>query len=100
MAKTRKLSPALKAWNVHWKKVRAEMEKKGTFKKGDNLTKVFKEAKKSFKSHKKGGADKTDEKVDTPVPIPDVPGPAPDGEASPIGGRGKRKTRRGKGRMY
>ena len=57
MAKTRKLSPALKAWNVHWKKVRAEMEKKGTFKKGDNLTKVFKEAKKSFKHHKKGGAD-------------------------------------------
>jgi hypothetical protein len=99
MAKTRKLSPALKAWNVHWKKVRAEMEKKGTFKKGDNLTKVFKEAKKSFKSHKKGGAD---EKPEEPEASPDA-GPSylakPD-EASPMGGRGKRKTRRGKGRMY
>lgn len=63
MAKTRKLSPALKAWNVHWKKVRAEMEKKGTFKKGDNLTKVFKEAKKTFKKHKKGGAEEPEPAV-------------------------------------
>ena len=96
MAKTRKLSPALKAWNVHWKKVRAEMEKKGTFKKGDNLTKVFKEAKKSFKSHKKGGAD--DETAKEPKESPDAVGPSylakPDDEASPMGGRGKRKTRR------
>lgn len=86
MAKTRKLSPALKAWNVHWKKVRAEMEKKGTFKKGDNLTKVFKEAKKSFK-HKKGGADApTDAPAETPAPET-----AP---ASPSGGKRKTKKRR------
>ena len=55
MAKTRKLSGGLKAWSTHWKKVRAEMTKKGTFKKGDNLTKVFEEAKKTYK--KKGGED-------------------------------------------
>lgn len=89
MAKTRKLSPALKAWNVHWKKVRAEMEKKGTFKKGDNLTKVFKEAKKSFKSHKKGGGDEpAPEKPDEAPPKPEEKPETP-----PAGG--KRKTRRG-----
>jgi len=78
MAKTRKLSPALKAWNVHWKKVRAEMEKKGTFKKGDNLTKVFKEAKKSFKSHKKGGAG------EEPVVESDVDPNKKSGDSGPI----------------
>lgn len=80
MTKTRKLSPALKAWNHHWKKVRAEMEKKGTFKKGDNLTKVFKEAKKSF-HHKKGGAEDA-------APVEEVAAPAPAPSA------GKRKTKR------
>ncbi len=80
MAKTRKLSPALKAWNAHWKKVKAEMEKKGTFKKGDNLTKVFKEAKKTFKSHKKGGAEEDVKPVEAPAPVEG----------------GKRKTRRRK----
>lgn len=105
MAKTRKLSPALKAWNVHWKKVRAEMEKKGTFKKGDNLTKVFKEAKKSFKSHKKGGADeepgqKPDETAKEPKESPDIL-PGDIGATEPkygdaaTGGRGKKTRRRG-----
>ena len=90
MAKTRKLSPALKAWNVHWKKVRSEMEKKGTFKKGDNLTKVFKEAKKSFKSHKKGGADPVEE-TQPPAAPPAKPDEKP--EQAPAAG-GKRKTKR------
>ena len=91
MAKTRKLSPALKAWNVHWKKVRAEMEKKGTFKKGDNLTKVFKEAKKTFKSHKKGGGDEEPQKPE----VPDVKPDEGDNPAAPVeGGRRKTKKRR------
>lgn len=92
MAKTRKLSPALKAWNTHWKKVRAEMEKKGTFKKGDNLTKVFKEAKKSF-HHKKGGADAAPEAA----PAPDTPKVE---EAAPASSGGRRKTKRRGGRKH
>lgn len=94
MAKTRKLSPALKAWNTHWKKVRAEMEKKGTFKKGDNLTKVFKEAKKSFKHHKKGGGDEVLPKVQEAAPVP-APSTTeePKSEPTPSSG-GRRKTRR------
>ena len=86
MAKTRKLSPALKAWNVHWKKVRVEMEKKGTFKKGDNLTKVFKEAKKSF-HHKKGGAE------ESPAAAEPVAAPVEESKAAPSSG-GKRKTKK------
>lgn len=89
MAKTRKLSAGLKAWTAHWKKVKSEMEKKGTFKKGDNLTKVFKEAKKSFKHHKKGGAD---EEPAAAVPATEEPvAPAEEG--------GKRK-RHGKTRRH
>ena len=87
MAKTRKLSPGLKAWTAHWKKVKAEMEKKGTFKKGDNLTKVFKEAKKSFKHHKKGGAE------DAAAPASE---PTKDAAASEAASGGRRKTRRRK----
>lgn len=97
MAKTRKLSAGLKAWTAHWKKVRAEMEKKGTFKKGDNLTKVFKEAKKSF-HHKKGGADEdpeSNEPTGANVPTDNIPG---DGTNKPSGGRkrGKKTQRRRK----
>lgn len=95
MAKTRKLSPALKAWNTHWKKVRAEMEKKGTFKKGDNLTKVFKEAKKSF-HHKKGGAEA--EAAPAVAPAEPVKGTAE--TASPASTGGKRKTKRRGGRKH
>ena len=75
MAKTRKLSAGLKAWNTHWKKVREEMKRKGTFKKGDNLTKVFREAKKSFKHHKRGGADEEPSKEEEvkPIDVPDMP---------------------------
>jgi hypothetical protein len=92
MAKTRKLSPALKAWTAHWKKVRAEMEKKGTFKKGEPLMKVFKEAKKSFKKHK-GGEDPEPNEVNA-TNVPDnVP------ETNATGGRG-RKTRRRGGRKH
>lgn len=86
MAKTRKLSAGLKAWTAHWKKVRAEMEKKGTFKKGDNLTKVFKEAKKSF-HHKKGGADEEPETATEQAP----PAPVEGGRK-----RGKKTQRRRK----
>jgi hypothetical protein len=93
MAKTRKLSPALKAWNVHWKKVRAEMEKKGTFKKGDNLTKVFKEAKKSFKSHKKGGAE------ESPAAESPAVEPAKESEPSAPASTGGKRTKR-RGGMY
>ena len=94
MAKTRKLSPALKAWNVHWKKVRTEMEKKGTFKKGDNLTKVFKEAKKTFKSHKKGGGDEP--AADKPVDAPKPEATEPKADAPATGGRRKTKRRGGR----
>lgn len=91
MAKTRKLHSGLKAWNIHWKKVREEMKKKGTFKKGDNLTSVFKEAKKTFKSHKKGGADETLPAESSAVE------PAKESESSvsaPTGGKRKTKKRR------
>ncbi len=87
MAKTRKLSPGMKAWNDHWHKVREEMMKKGTFKKGDGLMKVFKEAKKSFKKHK-GGEDPENEVNATNVPE-NVP------ETNATGGRGKKTRRRG-----
>ena len=97
MAKTRKLSPALKAWNVHWKKVKAEMEKKGTFKKGDNLTKVFKEAKKTFKSHKKGGAEDKPEDTQPAAAPPTKPDEKP--EQAPATG-GRRKTKRRGGRKH
>ena len=92
MPKTRKLSAGLKAWTAHWKKVKSEMEKKGTFKKGDNLTKVFKEAKKSFKHHKKGGAD--EEPASAPAPAP-AEGPVPTNSVDE-GGKRKRggKTKR------
>ena len=83
MAKTRKLSPGQKAWASHWKKVREEMTKAGTFKKGDNLGKVFKEAKKTFKKHK-GGEDPENEVNATNVP-----------ETNATGGRGKKTRRRG-----
>lgn len=96
MAKTRKLSAGLKAWTSHWKKVKAEMEKKGTFKKGDNLTKVFKEAKKSFKHHKKGGAN---EEPESPAmeaaetPATEVsPATADEGGKRKRGGKTKRRA--------
>lgn len=93
MAKTRKLSSGLKAWISHWKKVREEMRSKGTFKKGDNLTKVFKEAKKSFKHHKKGGGDGDPEEPPTTKPDPDAA--KGDNPVAPVdGGSRRRKTKR------
>ncbi len=93
MAKTRKLSAGLKAWTSHWKKVKSEMEKKGTFKKGDNLTKVFKEAKKSFKHHKKGGADEEPvvDAVETPA-VEASPATADEGGKRKRGGKTKRRS--------
>ena len=43
-------------WLTHVKKTMKTMKSKGTYKKGDGLKKVIKEAKKSYKKHK-GGMD-------------------------------------------
>lgn len=43
------------AWLSHVKKTMKSMKSKGSYKKGDGLKKVIKEAKKTYKKHK-GGA--------------------------------------------
>jgi hypothetical protein len=43
-------------WLTHVKKTMKAMKSKGTYKKGDGLKKVIKEAKKSYKKHKGGMA--------------------------------------------
>ena len=43
-------------WLTHVKKTMKSMKSKGTYKKGDGLKKVIKEAKKTYKKHK-GGAE-------------------------------------------
>lgn len=43
-------------WLTHVKKTMKAMKSKGTYKKGDGLKKVIKEAKKTYKKHR-GGAD-------------------------------------------
>jgi hypothetical protein len=43
------------AWLSHVKKTMKSMKSKGTYKKGDGLKKVIKEAKKTYKNHR-GGA--------------------------------------------
>lgn len=47
-------------WNLHVKATMATMKKKGTFKKGDNLTKVLKEASKTYH---KGSSSKASRKT-------------------------------------
>jgi hypothetical protein len=44
-------------WLAHVKKTMKVMKRKGTYKKGMGLSQVIKEAKKDWKSHKKGGAE-------------------------------------------
>lgn len=43
-------------WLTHVKKTMKTMKSKGTYKKGDGLKKVIKEAKKTYKKHKGGAA--------------------------------------------
>ena len=45
------------AWITHVKKTMRTMKSKGTYKKGMGLKQVIKEAKKSYKKSKKGGAE-------------------------------------------
>jgi hypothetical protein len=56
-------------WLTHVKKTMKTMKSRGTYKKGDGLKKVIKEAKKTYKKHK-GGSE------------------------SPMGGRRRRRTAR------
>ena len=72
-------------WIVHVKKTMKTMKSKGTYKKGMGLKQVIKEAKKSWHSVKKGGADEEE-----PVAEPAVV------ESSVEGGRKRRhhKTHR------
>ncbi len=65
------------------------MKSKGTYKKGMGLSQVIKEAKKSWKHHKRGGGEdsSSDEEV-KPVDVPDMP--MGEGE----GGRRRRSHKR------
>lgn len=59
-------------WLTHVKKTMKTMKSRGTYKKGDGLKKVIKEAKKTYKKHKGGSAL----------------------ASSPVGGRRRRTARR------
>lgn len=54
-------------WIAHVKKTMRHMKSKGTYAKGKGLAQVIKEAKKSWKSLRRGGAD---EPQDEPMPEP------------------------------
>ena len=76
-------SSGLKKWRSHVSKTMKQMKARGTYKKGDGLMKVLKEAKKTYK--KRGGAD---EGAAGPAePKPESPAPVSEG------GR-RRRTRR------
>lgn len=80
-------------WLAHVKKTMRHMKSKGTYKKGLGLSQVIKEAKKSWKHHKRGGADEepsgSEEKK--PIDVPDMPmEEGPGGE----GGRRRRSHKR------
>lgn len=60
MAKTRRVgkrksNPGFQKWRAHVAKTMKHMKATGSYKKGDGLMKVLKEAKKTYKKH--GGAD-------------------------------------------
>ena len=74
-------------WIVHVKKTMKTMKSKGTYKKGMGLKQVIKEAKKSWKSVKKGGAE---EEVE---PTPKVEEGAV--AAAPLAEEGGRRRKRG-----
>ena len=74
------------------------MKSKGTYKKGMGLSQVIKEAKKSWKSHKRGGAESdssSDEEEVKPIDVPDMP-EASSGE----GGRRRRRSSRKQTRRH
>ncbi len=56
-------------WLTHVKKTMKVMKRKGTYKKGLGLAQVIKEAKKDWKSAKKGGADAEPEKPEMEEPM-------------------------------
>jgi hypothetical protein len=72
------------AWLSHVKKTMKSMKSKGTYKKGEGLKKVIKEAKKTYKKHR-GGADVTSS-VDEDMTV--------GGTSGPTNGGRRRKTRR------
>jgi hypothetical protein len=55
-------------WIVHVKKTMKAMKSKGTYKKGMGLKQVIKEAKKSWHSAKKGGAEEVSSSDEEPMP--------------------------------
>lgn len=56
-------SSALKKWRAHVSKTMKVMKARGTYKKGDGLMKILKEAKKTYK--KRGGADESSVEEET-----------------------------------
>ena len=68
------------------------MKSKGTYKKGMGLSQVIKEAKKSWKSHKRGGADEEPSKEEEvkPIDVPDMP----EGSSGEGGRRRRRSSRK------
>ncbi len=53
-------------WLTHVKKTMKTMKARGTYKKGQGLKQVIKEAKKTYKKGKRGGADEEEERVAFP----------------------------------
>lgn len=76
------------AWITHVKKTMRTMKSKGTYKKGMGLKQVIKEAKKSWKKGKKGGADEAEAE-----PTPKVEEGAV--AAAPVAEEGGRRRKRG-----
>lgn len=78
-------------WLTHVKKTMKQMKSRGLYKKGDGLKKVIMAAKKTYKKGKRGGGDEPDSEPMVAAGLGTV------GEASEVGGRrrrGTRKTRR------
>ena len=85
-------------WLTHVKKTMKVMKRKGTYKKGLGLSQVIKEAKKSWKSHKRGGAEPMEE--EGPMGEPKQESEEPQ-ETEAGRRRGARKTKRhGKSRRH
>jgi hypothetical protein len=56
-------------WLTHVKKTMKTMKSRGTYKKGMGLKQVIKEAKKTYKKGKKGGADEEDKVAFPPMQV-------------------------------
>ena len=76
-------------WITHVKKTMRMMKSKGTYKKGMGLKQVIKEAKKSYKKSKKGGADEEAEPMAKEVEEGAV------ADAAPLPEQGGRRRKRG-----